>query len=355
MWGTLQRSFDLRQHAGSPPRMWGTLARAIPAARRCRFTPTHVGNTGDHDRRTARLAVHPHACGEHGSSDWCPTNMPVHPHACGEHALLRDIEWDVAGSPPRMWGTRVAAPMCSTNCMVHPHACGEHLLRLDERRVNDGSPPRMWGTRHPACVDENDKRFTPTHVGNTGSPRNRFPPLSVHPHACGEHWSSIAGSLRLIGSPPRMWGTRSLLCNMLPLLRFTPTHVGNTQCKYRASVNNTVHPHACGEHGIQRVSTKTTNGSPPRMWGTPRRPPQQRKPLRFTPTHVGNTVLFRPAPGLPAVHPHACGEHSFPLRSTVRMYGSPPRMWGTLTGCLPLQSVARFTPTHVGNTVAETP
>ena len=74
-------------------------------------------------------------------------------------------------------------------------------------------------------------------------------------------------------------------------------------------------------------------GSPPRMWGTPGQVDQAADAARFTPTHVGNTILMVQLAVIASVHPHACGEHG-PTKSGVgQIGGSPPRMWGTLQSC----------------------
>ena len=111
-----------------------------------------------------------------------------------------------------------------------------------------------------------------------------------------------------------------------------------------------VHPHACGEHMCTGSFPSTQDGSSPRMWGTLLRDLRRLRPVRFIPTHVGNTpTLTGPGPTRP-VHPHACGEHG-PLRVVVLPeVGSSPRMWGT-RHCLPsYRAIQRFIPTHVGNT-----
>src|SRR5438874_2573759 len=96
--------------------------------------------------------------------------------------------------------------------------------------------------------------------------------------------------------------------------RFTPTHVGNTWSPAAQPLVPAVHPHACGDHPL------------PRGTWCPR-----------------------------TVHPHACGEHSPTFGRTRRLTGSPPRMWGTLGRRRKLLVAVRFTPTHVGNTARTRP
>jgi len=74
-------------HLGSSPRMWGTPGRGKAGEAHRRFIPTHVGNTLVSHRSIMGFSVHPHACGEH------------HGESYGN--------WVLAGSSPRMWGTRL--------------------------------------------------------------------------------------------------------------------------------------------------------------------------------------------------------------------------------------------------------
>ena len=131
-------------------------------------------------------------------------------------------------------------------------------------------------------------RFTPTHVGNTPAPPVPRLLPAVHPHACGEHAQASSAAAQGGGSPPRMWGTRRDRNRRLARRRFTPTHVGNTEALRR-----------------------------------------RRDQPRFTPTHVGNTSGQATISPSAAVHPHACGEHQSPNADIVLDSGSPPRMWGT--------------------------
>ncbi len=169
----------------------------------------------------------------------------------------------------------------------------------------------MWGTPVSAITSYLPTRFIPTHVGNTGSANLLRTTRSVHPHACGEHASTLVPVQYRAGSSPRMWGTRSPGSLFAASSRFIPTHVGNTcqgpgNCRSRP-----VHPHACGEHGTQSPSSQFRSGSSPRMWGTRNVCAGLSDWRRFIPTHVGNTGLESRMSGQKLVHPHACGEHTY--------------------------------------------
>ncbi len=169
----------------------------------------------------------------------------------------------------------------------------------------------------------------PTHVGNTQTRPGADSRVPVHPHTRGEHSISMNCSGLQPGSSPRMWGTL-YDCALGPLLRrFIPTHVGNTPRTSSGNWSSSVHPHACGEHGTAGMPFRTAFGSSPRMWGTLTLCLPHGPGDRFIPTHVGNTGEIHCGMQLLSVHPHACGEH---MRASVRVRrvdGSSPRMWGT--------------------------
>ena len=153
-------------------------------------------------------------------------------------------------------------------------------------------------------------RFIPTLVGNTHQRLLLGAQLAVHPHACGEHNDSLQLLPHWFGSSPRLWGTHLLKTEYPNKVRFIPTLVGNTLNITIKFFNTSVHPHACGEHPLRNLNHWQSNGSSPRLWGTPLILKEKRKTKRFIPTLVGNTYECDIMPGEKTVHPHACGEHT---------------------------------------------
>src|SRR5947209_7828654 len=96
-------------------------------------------------------------------------------------------------------------------------------------------------------------------------------------------------------------------------VRFTPTHVGNTAPPDPVCQGDPVHPHARGEHARVVWQLVRDLGSPPRTWGTLARRLAKAVGARFTPTHVGNTIWSAPPSSPATVHPHARGEHAAPV------------------------------------------
>ena len=133
--------------------------------------------------------------------------------------------------------------------------------------------------------------------------------LDGYPHACGEHGLEPMRMPVISGSSPRMWGTQ-LLCKFpYNPIRFIPTHVGNTPLWGFYNPERSVHPHACGEHSTVVTYPDPAAGSSPRMWGTRTKWTGIPRKWRFIPTHVGNTASGAGSSLFGAVHPHACGEH----------------------------------------------
>ena len=263
--------------------------------------------------------------------------------------LQNDIR--TAGSSPRMRGTQLAYPCAGVHGAVHPHACGEHDLfgQLDD--AFGGSSPRMRGTLVQWDVPLDIVRFIPTHAGNTTKIGIEFGKIPVHPHACGEHILPTYLRTFLGGSSPRMRGTPPMDRAILAIWRFIPTHAGNTFLLIIRPAFTAVHPHACGEHDLRLVGTHDHSGSSPRMRGTRHEEPCKHQRVRFIPTHAGNTRREAIIMTGKAVHPHACGEHVLCLTLSGISGGSSPRMRGTRMVTYIYSGNGRFIPTHAGNTI----
>ena len=178
-----------------------------------------------------------------------------------------------------------------------------------------------------------------------------------------------------LGSPPRVWGQRRRRLGEAARQRFTPTRVGTTTPRHHRLARSPVHPHACGDNARVALAYGLDPGSPPRVWGQPRRaehrelaggsPPrawgqphlqtERLRDARFTPTRVGTTP--RPTVGTVAkpVHPHARGDNAAPPFCGTGVIGSPPRAWGQPQPHARIAILRRFTPTRVGTTSRPAP
>ena len=166
---------------------------------------------------------------------------------------------------------------------------------------------------------------------------------------CGErirHGREISARF---GSSPRVWGTAECQPGVDIQRRFIPTCVGNGPPGDPAPAVPGVHPHVCGERPRSTCVMINLTGSSPRVWGTGAVSLTDRAVSRFIPTCVGNGVSPGEAVGARAVHPHVCGER-WPWRWCLGdRPGSSPRVWGTVPGQLFGTAQPRFIPTCVGN------
>ena len=153
--------------------------------------------------------------------------VTVHPHVCGEHWVHRISNFNNNGSSPRVWGTYQTKnsalnlnrfiPTCVGNIVrlpeiqeletVHPHVCGEHIGVGNIERNLNGSSPRVWGTFSYYFLFFLVHRFIPTCVGNIHQNLLYHLLQTVHPHVCGEHDAQKLRNSLAAGSSPRVWGT----------------------------------------------------------------------------------------------------------------------------------------------------
>ena len=192
-------------------------------------------------------------------------------------------------------------------------------------------------------------RFIPTHVGNTLSMRRASTFSSVHPHPCGERPQSYNLWHQTAGSSPPVWGTHQVLQVCMEVVRFIPTHMGNTSPPQKASGSDSGHPRPRGEHGtIPMIAYGEIGSSPPR--GEHVTVPATPYAVLGSSPRVGNTLLVVRHGMAKAVHPYPRGEHPPSGVGYRGRGGSSPRPWGT-PGALGLTLLTeRFIPTGAGNT-----
>ena len=175
-------------------------------------------------------------------------------------------------------------------CPVHPRGCGEHAHFLDAWRGLIGSSPRVRGTRAAPGSHLDENRFIPAGAGNTPTRIGLVNPNSVHPRGCGEHSRVISRPMPICGSSPRVRGTRKLLEYTRSSSRFIPAGAGNTDAQRLADTLWTVHPRGCGEHCLGWIDESVKSGSSPRVRGTPAPSVFVSVDTRFIPAGAGNTA-----------------------------------------------------------------
>ena len=93
----------------------------------------------------------------------------------------------------------------------HPRACGELYAFIACATEGAGSSPRMRGTPSGVTLDAIPCRIIPAHAGNSGVIDRTHGRSSDHPRACGELSHINTREASVIGSSPRMRGTRQII------------------------------------------------------------------------------------------------------------------------------------------------
>ncbi len=313
---------------GSPPRAWGRLERSEFINKSARFTPTRVGTIRRGFRDSSGASVHPHARGDDAESPptySCPAGSP--PRAWGRFGRGAVVVPESRFTPTRV-GTMPPSPGRARPRPVHPHARGDDFEKRTVFPTNAGSPPRAWGRSFQRWADGGDCRFTPTRVGTILATYFFSCGSSVHPHARGDDAQRPMDSRNLPGSPPRAWGRLTAPTSINFEQRFTPTRVGTIAPRSRLGGLLTVHPHARGDDVMNVAPTPERFGSPPRAWGRCQVGVGEQGPRRFTPTRVGTISTPTSSGTTTTVHPHARGDDGVNRLAPAYLAGSPPRAWG---------------------------
>ena len=112
------------------------------------------------------------------------------------------------------------------------------------------------------------RRFIPAGAGNTGLYRHFISRMAVHPRGCGEHFRVHHGQNQVLGSSPRVRGTRPRVSKFTLSCRFIPAGAGNTAQGFQVYSLVSVHPRGCGEHFRVHHGQNQVLGSSPRVRGT---------------------------------------------------------------------------------------
>ena len=172
-----------------------------------------------------------------------------------------------------------------------------------------GSSPRMRGTRHGRGVDAALPGIIPAYAGNTEWNRSAQWSNWDHPRVCGEHGDYADYAIRNKGSSPRMRGTpRGDLHRCLDR-GIIPAYAGNTWPARTGCCDTRDHPRVCGEHWWDAPFDGSRLGSSPRMRGTRQASRSPWSQTGIIPAHAGNTDRTRSMCFEYRDHPRVCGEH----------------------------------------------
>ncbi len=218
-----------------------------------------------------------------------------------------------------------------------------------------GAPPRAWGERRRLRQLLGRGRSTPTCVGRTLDWSSAGARCPEHSHVRGEdvHRDPVAGPDR--GAPPRAWGGRPRPPGSRQRHRSTPTCVGRTPSASAPRRAKPEHPHVRGEDIHRYIGCRAWPGAPPRAWGGLVHLVEARRVGRSTPTCVGRTAAGHVGGVGGAEHPHVRGEDAAASWSSTAACGAPPRAWGGRRRRVHAAPAEGSTPTCVGRTTPPDP
>jgi hypothetical protein len=91
---------------------------------------------------------------------------------------------------------------------LEPGSGGRKIVRVTITVEAGPDAPRVPGTPHLLELHRNARRFIPARARNTCLDAKTWLGCAVHPHACGEHTLISVATLAVLGSSPRVRGTR---------------------------------------------------------------------------------------------------------------------------------------------------
>ena len=232
----------------------------------------------------------------------------------------------------------------------HPRVCGEHREHGSRWQQSGGSSPRMRGTPAQRRGRTGARRIIPAYAGNTRG-RILFD-LSGgdHPRVCGEHSVPLGDWPSDWGSSPRMRGTLAVSVSTVLVFGIIPAYAGNTIPLRLLLLMFWDHPRVCGEHISVSGFAPAVMGSSPRMRGTRYAHDRPDSHSRIIPAYAGNTSASRNTRARGEDHPRVCGEHPMSSRYFAKYGGSSPRMRGTPSELESGWQYYGIIPAYAGNT-----
>ena len=233
--------------------------------------------------------------------------------------------------------------------------CGEHFMTASRKPSLVGSSPRVRGTRIQGTVPTQHRGIIPACAGNTAFRVAGSSWPRDHPHVCGEHEACFLDRARAAGSSPRVRGTRVLFRGFWPAHGIIPACAGNTEVLTVHYADVRDHPRVCGEHLLPATCRARLTGSSPRVRGTQPRHAVGDARRGIIPACAGNTAFDSREIIKARDHPRVCGEHATLRVKLLRVSGSSPRVRGTRRVEREPGGCAGIIPACAGNTGGNRP
>ncbi len=258
----------------------------------------------------------------------------------------------IFGSSPRVRGTRSPCRPAGGRQAVHPRVYGELGTTVQPDKAITGSSPRVRGTLDNDVCSVAHSRFIPACTGNSSGTVTCYNPYAVHPRVYGELLDCGHCPVFAVGSSPRVRGTLCPSPARLKRRRFIPACTGNSSSIRSISPMASVHPRVYGELRPVLLPPLDEAGSSPRVRGTLWTDLTTWVHARFIPACTGNSAIFLGHIELLAVHPRVYGELAINLGETLTTDGSSPRVRGTPRHENRRAASLRFIPACTGNSIA---
>ena len=231
------------------PRVYGELGRSGRLESvQDGSSPRVRGTPGDRGGRGVYRWFIPACTGNSVAFRKPPPPATVHPRVYGELSRLIGSAWQASGSSPRVRGTPAGPshherrarfiPACTGNSgsswrrtrrtAVHPRVYGELVGVRVAVVLIAGSSPRVRGTRRLLVQQLLPHRFIPACTGNSPTPEHKTDRHPVHPRVYGELSATARKIVLMIGSSPRVRGTPARLSALIEHRRFIPACTGNS-------------------------------------------------------------------------------------------------------------------------------
>ena len=255
-------------HEGSSPRMRGSRKIRQPNKRCNGIIPAHAGLTAVSPSMRSARWDHPRACGAHvRRRSGAFESMGSSPRMRGSRRAARDNLEAIGIIPAHAGLTRILRARRRRQ-RDHPRACGAHQIRPRHGNCLLGSSPRMRGSQLLFAFMVPRSGIIPAHAGLTKIARHLSQSSRDHPRACGAHRHAHAERRGDMGSSPRMRGSPRHGMAGMARRGIIPAHAGLTQkCSFTQS-KKWDHPRACGAHLLKLKDVATMLGSSPRMRGS---------------------------------------------------------------------------------------
>ena len=211
----------------------------------------------------------------------------------------------------------------------HPRVCGEHGNDSKIVALRMGSSPRVRGTPTAVALYSAESGIIPACAGNTRSFSSNLFMLLDHPRVCGEHAEWDSSRAYEPGSSPRVRGTPLKMRPSALVQGIIPACAGNTGMSRPDRLLPEDHPRVCGEHARLLLRCAYIWGSSPRVRGTLSRAPDSYLCIGIIPACAGNTGSATLGASAPRDHPRVCGEHTTSAMMLTGVLGSSPRVRGT--------------------------